>query len=266
MSEYVHGYSGRESERLSDQARTLAGLLHHDTCYPAGAMVLEAGCGIGAQTVILAKKSPEAKIISMDISLGSIDQAKCLLRDEGVFNVQFQRADIFHLPFQEDCFDHIFLCFVLEHLSDPFKAMQELKKILRPGGTLTVIEGDHGSCYFHPETREALACWRSLNTVQAELGGNSHIGRELYPLLCRAGFREVRVSPRIVYSDASQPEMRTGFVENTIIAMVEGVMAQALQRGLVDSDDWIKGIKDLHSTAGPDGTFCYTFFKAIGVK
>jgi hypothetical protein len=48
--------------------------------------------------------------------------------------------------------------------------------------------------------------------------------------------------------------------------MVEGVKAQALQRGLVDSDDWIKGIKDLHSTAGPDGTFCYTFFKAIGVK
>ncbi len=170
------------------------------------------------------------------------------------------------MPFQEDCFDHIFLCFVLEHLSDPSRALQELKKILRPGGTLTVIEGDHGSCYFHPETREALACWRSLDAVQAELGGNSHIGRELYPLLCRAGFREIRVSPRMVYSDASRPEMRTGFVENTIIAMVEGVKVQALQRGIVDSDDWIKGIEDLHRTAGPDGTFCYTFFKAIGVK
>ena len=102
MSEYVHGYSGRESERLSDQARTLAGLLHHDTSYPAGARVLEAGCGVGAQTVILAKKSPEARIISMDISLGSIDQARRQVLDEGLFNVQFQRADIFQLPFQED--------------------------------------------------------------------------------------------------------------------------------------------------------------------
>ena len=266
MSEYVHGYSDRESERLSDQARTLEGLLHHDTSYPAGARVLEAGCGVGAQTAILAKKSPEARIISVDISQGSIDQARRLVRDEGLFNVQFQRADIFQLPFQGDCFDHIFLCFVLEHLSDPIRAMQELKKILLPGGTLTVIEGDHGSCYFHPETREALACWRSLNAVQAELGGNSHIGRELYPLLCRAGFREVRVSPRMVYSDRSRPEMRTGFVENTIIPMVEGVKAQALQMGLVDSDAWVKGIDDLHSTAGQDGTFCYTFFKAIGVK
>jgi hypothetical protein len=70
----------------------------------------------------------------------------------------------------------------------------------------------------------------------------------------------------MVYSDASRPEMRTGFVENTIIAMVEGVKAQALQRGLVYSDDWIKGIEDLHGTAGPEGTFCYTFFKAIGVR
>ena len=85
---------------------------------------------MGAQTVILAKKSPQARIISMDISQGSIDQARQLLREEGLFNVQFQRADIFQLPFQEDSFDHIFLCFVLEHLSDPLLAMQELKKIL----------------------------------------------------------------------------------------------------------------------------------------
>ena len=60
--------------------------------------------------------------------------------------------------------------------------------------------------------------------------------------------------------------MRTGFVENTIIAMVDGVKAQALQMGLVDSDAWIKGIEDLQITAGPEGAFCYTFFKAVGVK
>lgn len=221
---------------------------------------------MGAQTVILAKKSPEALIISMDISKGSLDWARTLAGREGVSNVQFQRADIFQLPFQQDCFDHIFVCFVLEHLSDPSRALQELKRILRPGGSVTVIEGDHGSCYFHPETREALACWRSLNVVQAELGGNSHIGRQLYPLLCQSGFREVEVSPRNIYSDASRPEMSTGFVESTIIPMVEGVKAEALQRGFVDRDAWTKGIEDLHSTAGPEGTFCYTFFKAVGVK
>ncbi len=57
INDYVHGYSARENEWLRDQAHTLAELLHHDTLYPAGSNVLEAGCGIGAQTVILASKS-----------------------------------------------------------------------------------------------------------------------------------------------------------------------------------------------------------------
>ena len=63
--EYVHGYSGYEEERLLDQANTLTGLLHHDTRYPAGARVLEAGCGVGAQTVTLAGQSPAARIVSV---------------------------------------------------------------------------------------------------------------------------------------------------------------------------------------------------------
>ena len=46
-AEYVHGYEARESERLVDQANVLARLLHSDTTYPAGAQVLEAGCGVG---------------------------------------------------------------------------------------------------------------------------------------------------------------------------------------------------------------------------
>ena len=59
--DYVHGYSNREGARLLDQASTLAELLHGDTRYPAGSSVLEAGCGVGAQTVILARNSPEAR-------------------------------------------------------------------------------------------------------------------------------------------------------------------------------------------------------------
>ncbi|MEM6336157.1 MAG: SAM-dependent methyltransferase, partial [Bacteroidota bacterium] len=51
---YVHGYDPRENERLDDQAGTLVDLLHGDTRYPDGSTVLEAGCGVGSQTVTLA--------------------------------------------------------------------------------------------------------------------------------------------------------------------------------------------------------------------
>ena len=59
-SAYVHGYDPKENRRLQDQASTLVELLHSDTSYPEGSSVLEAGCGVGAQTVTLAKNSTEA--------------------------------------------------------------------------------------------------------------------------------------------------------------------------------------------------------------
>ncbi|HUI17113.1 MAG TPA: hypothetical protein VL244_05565, partial [Alphaproteobacteria bacterium] len=65
--DYVHGYSARESERLHDQATTLAELLLSDTVFPPGARVLEAGCGTGAQTVTLARQSPAAEIVAIDL-------------------------------------------------------------------------------------------------------------------------------------------------------------------------------------------------------
>jgi hypothetical protein len=54
---YVHGYHPREHERLQDQAGTLADVLHSDTVYPCGSVVLEAGCGVGTQTAELAHRS-----------------------------------------------------------------------------------------------------------------------------------------------------------------------------------------------------------------
>src|SRR5512141_992783 len=113
---YVHGYNQAENIRLQDQASTLTQLLHSDTTYPAGSLVLEAGCGVGAQTVTLAKNSPQAKFISVDISEKSLARAQARVAEAGVTNVAFQRSDIFALPFAPEAFDHIFVCFVLEHL------------------------------------------------------------------------------------------------------------------------------------------------------
>jgi len=48
--------------------------------------------------------------------------------------------------------------------------------------------------------------------------------------------------------------------------MVEGVGERALAQGLIDEASWQRGISDLYRTAEPDGTFCYTFFKASARK
>ena len=265
-NDYVHGYSERECQRLLDQSQTLADLLHHDTIYPAGCHVLEAGCGVGAQTVILAKNNPHTNFTSIDASSASIEAARAAVARAGFKNVTFQAADIFRLPFLEVSFDHVFVCFVLEHVRQPGEALRRLRAVLKPGGTLSVIEGDHGSTFFHPRSDAAWRTIQCLIDVQAAMGGNALIGRELYPLLLGAGFRDVAVSPRFVSVDASRPAWVEGFTHNTYIAMVEGARDQALAASLIDRAAWEQGIADLKASAGPNGTFCYTFFKGVGIK
>jgi len=263
---YVHGYSERESERLSDQAQSLTALLHDDTRYPAGSRVLEAGCGIGAQTVILAKNSPGALITSVDISEDSLKRAGEMIRQEGITNVAFRQGDIFQLQFERGSFDHIFVCFVLEHLAEPSRALEQLRPLLREGGTITVIEGDHGSTFFHPENEDARKAVQCLVRLQQQMGGNALIGRELFPLISSAGYRDVHVSPRMVYVDASRISLVEGFTKLTFTAMVEGVGPEVAKQGLMSADAWDRGIAALYRTAEPDGVFCYTFFKATARK
>lgn len=264
MAHYVHGYSERETVRLTDQAKTLEGLLHWDTRFPAGSRVLEAGCGTGAQTVILARENPLVHICSIDISEESLEKARSAVLREGMTNVAFQRADLHDPPFAPASFDGVFICFVLEHLRDPVEALLSLKKFLKPGGSVTVIEGDHGSVFFYPRSEAARRAIQCQIDLQAQSGGNALIGRELYPLLRKTGFRDVRVSPRMVYVDAGKPELVEGFTRNTFTAMIEGVKRKAIGSGMVDENTFDKGVRDLYRTTEADGVFCYTFFKATG--
>ena len=263
---YVHGYDHRENIRLQDQASTLAELLHHDTAYPAKSRILEPGCGVGAQTITLARNSPDSRLISIDMSRESIAAARNKIKEEGFKNVSFQQADIFRLPFKPGSFDHIFVCFVLEHLAQPDVALTCLKGLLKDGGTITVIEGDHGSTYFYPDNEAAYKAIRCQVELQKRAGGNANIGRELYPLLKAAGFGGIKVSPRMVYVDSSKPHLVEGFTKNTFTAMVEGVRESAIQAGLIDGETFDEGIKALYRTTKIDGVFCYTFFKAVATN
>jgi SAM-dependent methyltransferase len=265
-SAYVHGYDPRENRRLQDQASTLVELLHWDTAYPEGNSVLEAGCGVGAQTVTLAAKSPKASITSIDVSEASLADAKKAVQAAGIENVTLRQADIFHLPFPHESFDHVFVCFVLEHLAQPVEALRALKSVLKPGGSITVIEGDHGSTYFYPDSEYARRAVGCLVELQARARGNALIGRALFPLLTQAGLGGVRVSPRMVYVDSSKPKLVEGFTKNTFTAMIEGVRKSSIESALMSAEDFDKGVADLYRTAEADGVFCYTFFKGVGEK
>jgi ubiquinone/menaquinone biosynthesis C-methylase UbiE len=263
---YVHGYDERARIRLQDQADSLVELLHCDTAYPDGSLVLEAGCGVGSQTVTLARTSPGARFTSVDISAASLDDARAHVAAARITNVRFQRADIYALPFAPASFDHVFVCFVLEHLARPVDALVRLRALVKPGGTITVIEGDHVSTYFHPDSEAARAAIQCQVALQRAAGGNANIGRAVYPLLREAGYADVRVSPRMVYVDASRPHLVEGFTKKTFTAMIEGVREDAIKAGIIEPARFDAGIRALYRAAEDDGVFCYTFFKGIATR
>ena len=261
MQDYVHGYSDREAERLADQADSVRELIHADTSFAPGSRVVEPGCGVGAQTVPLALRHPDVSFTSFDRSVESLARAQGSLA--GVGNVNLLRADLMAPPFEDGGFDCALVSYLLEHLPEPERALQVVHRLLKPGGTVYVIEGDHGSCYFHPETEAARRAWACLIEVQRRMQGNALIGRRLYTLLAAAGFTDVKVSPRMVYADESRPRLMVAFVEKTIVPMVEGAGDAALEWGLIDAETWDEGIRDLLAVSrAPGGSFCYTFFKA----
>jgi len=261
LKTYVHGYSDEESIRLNNQAKTISDLLHWDTTWEDGSLILEAGCGVGAQTKIISSKNATCNFVSIDVSEKSLKQAQETITSLGIENVVFQQENIFDLPFDDESFDHVFVCFVLEHIAKPHLALQELKRVLKKQGTITIIEGDHGSTFFYPDSNAAKKAIQAQVDLQKQNEGNANIGRQLFPLLSDSEFIDIHVNPRQVYVDASKPEMVEGFIKNTFTAMIQGIKEEALLKKIISKSEIEAGIHDLYKTAQA-GTFCYTFFKA----
>ena len=158
----------------------------------------------------------------------------------------FLAGDLYALPFPNATFDHVFACYVLEHLERPGRALENLLRVLKPGGTLTSVEGDHGSCFFYPETPEALAAWACLPELQALLGGDSLIGRRMYSVLAGAGFSDVWVEPIRIYCDPSLPRMMKGFVEDTIVGMLRGIESEVIERGMLRPGEELFSMNNRH--------------------
>jgi len=137
-----------------------------------------------------------------------------MIRLLDIGNVEFKQANIYELPFKDETFDSVIICFVLEHLHNPLQALTELKRVLKKGGTMVAIEGDHGSTFFYPDSTDAYAAINCQVQLQKQSGGNSNIGRELYPLFKSIELPDISVSSRMVYIDASRPQLVEGFIQD----------------------------------------------------
>ena len=106
-----------------------------------GETVLELGPGPGAFTVDAARRlGPDGKLIAVDIQSEMIEQVNRRVKQAGVTNVETHVASAYELPLEDGSVDRVFMVTVLPEIPDPARGLQEVMRVLKPGGLFSTTE------------------------------------------------------------------------------------------------------------------------------
>lgn len=103
---------------------------------PAGARVLDIGCGTGNAAIAAARR--RAKVTGIDLNEDALSHARVRAQAEGQDDIVFMKADAADMPFPAGSFDCVVSSFGLVFLPDQEGAARELARVVRPGGTVAI--------------------------------------------------------------------------------------------------------------------------------
>eukprot|EP00607_Mallomonas_marina_P010434 CAMPEP_0182424380 /NCGR_PEP_ID=MMETSP1167-20130531/10604_1 /TAXON_ID=2988 /ORGANISM="Mallomonas Sp, Strain CCMP3275" /LENGTH=330 /DNA_ID=CAMNT_0024604173 /DNA_START=288 /DNA_END=1280 /DNA_ORIENTATION=- len=122
--------------------------------------VLDVGCGIGGTSRYLAKSfSEDTQVTGITLSKNQVSRATQLAEDQGVKNVNFEVMDALAMSYPDNSFDVVWACESGEHMPDKKKYIEEMMRVLKPGGRLVVAtwcQRDDTDKPFDAEERKML--------------------------------------------------------------------------------------------------------------
>jgi ubiquinone/menaquinone biosynthesis C-methylase UbiE len=228
-----------------------------------GLRLLDIGCGPGSITVGLAKRIAPAPAIGVDPSADVIDMARALLGERLVSNLSFQTGNIYEPRFEEASFDAIFAHQVLQHLREPVPALEQVRRLLVPGGIVGARDVDWGSTTFFPQTEGMCRFLKLYYELAEHNGGQANAGRFMRRWFREAGFQTVTTttSTESYTNNAATLAWASTWAERTLAS---NIAEKAVEYGLARQSD-LESMADGWRIWGrdPDATFCFSHTEII---
>jgi ubiquinone/menaquinone biosynthesis C-methylase UbiE len=263
---YTHGYhssvvSAHAVRRANEAAAFILPLLK------SPARLLDFGCGPGTITIDLAEHlMPDGSVVGIDSSAQVIEQARSTATVRHVENVSFEVNSIYETGYASESFDAAYAHQVLQHLSEPVRALNEIRRVLVPDGICGVREVDWGTTAIWPKDDRLTRFIDVYRQVTDRNGGDANAGRNLKQWFGDAGFSDLVVTTstwsfsdeaglkwwgeqwaeRILHSDLATRALEYGIA-------TEGELAEISQGWL----DWMRA---------PGAFFAFTQVEVVGTK
>ncbi len=168
-----------------------------------GQTVADVGCGDGyLSRTYYPYVHPGGSFTGYDVDREALSMAAGLLDDHPDWNLSFEEADAYALPAEDGSVDRVVCQTLLMHLAEPERAIDEMLRILRPGGWIVCMEPDmllsSLSRYYPDDTDEqwldkAGQRLRQFTAMQEAGRGDFRIGRKLPDIFSRKGLRNVEM-------------------------------------------------------------------------
>ena len=263
-SNYLHGFSKTEQQRLQRQARFADQMIYRDVDFSHHKKILEIGAGVGAQSEILLRRFPDIHLTAIDFSETQLEVARKHLEDSVHAKTRFdlQKMDAQQLQFESNSFDGAFICWTLEHIEDPKRVLSEARRVVRPGGRIYVTEAMNSSFLIDPYSPNIWRYWTAFNDFQWHSGGDPFVGAKLGNFLTALNFHDIKTSIKTWHLDNREPTKR----QEKILFWKDLMLSaapQLLEAGCVDQALVDAMASDFERVASdPNAVFYYAFVQA----
>jgi ubiquinone/menaquinone biosynthesis C-methylase UbiE len=198
MARYLEGHEDLEDRWLFHQTiltaasrRSLLGILRPQP----GWRTLDLGCGFGPIPLEMAGMLP-VRAIGVDSDPDKISVSSELSRqlsDANWFHpassVDFRTGDVYALEHPAEEFDFVSARFLFQHLTNPRAVVSEIGRVIKPGGTVCIVDVDDALSVTYPELPDEFrAIVQALYEVQSCNGGDRSVGRKIASYLDEDGF------------------------------------------------------------------------------